>query len=99
MDIAAWLRDLGLDRYGTRRCPPWPSGLSGQMRQICTAAPRGSSLRRILRRRGPDVYNWRYQRVWAEKIWPKAIGRIVLDGLSAEAAADEAIERTKQLME
>ena len=46
----------------------------------------------------PDVYNWRYQLVWANKVWPKAIGRIVLEGWSAEAAADEAIARTKQLM-
>jgi multiple sugar transport system substrate-binding protein len=46
-----------------------------------------------------EVYNWRYQLVQADKVWPKAIGRIVLDGWSAEAAADEAIARTKGLME
>jgi hypothetical protein len=35
----------------------------------------------------------------AELVWPKAIGRIAVEGWSAEAAADEAIARTRQLME
>jgi multiple sugar transport system substrate-binding protein len=45
-----------------------------------------------------EVYNWRYQLVYANQVWPKAIGRIVLEGWSAEAAADEAIAHTKELM-
>jgi multiple sugar transport system substrate-binding protein len=41
---------------------------------------------------------WRHQRVQAEGIWPKAIRRIVIDGLTPEQAADEAIARIKQIL-
>jgi hypothetical protein len=32
-------------------------------------------------------------------VWEKAIGRIVIDGWSADAAADEAIARIKEVVE
>jgi multiple sugar transport system substrate-binding protein len=47
----------------------------------------------------PDVINWRYQRAVTERVWEKAIGRIVIDGWSPEIAADEAIARIKALVE
>jgi multiple sugar transport system substrate-binding protein len=47
----------------------------------------------------PRAYDRRYERVDVELVWPRAIGRVTVEGWSAEAAADEAIARTKQLME
>jgi multiple sugar transport system substrate-binding protein len=38
------------------------------------------------------------ERVVAERVWPKAIARIILEGWTAERAADEAIARTKQIV-
>jgi multiple sugar transport system substrate-binding protein len=42
--------------------------------------------------------NWRHQLVDQEKVWPKAIHRIVAEGLTPEQAADEAIARIKQIV-
>jgi hypothetical protein len=41
---------------------------------------------------------WRHQLVEREGVWPKAVHRIVADGLSPEQAVDEAIARIKQLL-
>ena len=38
------------------------------------------------------------EQVDAEKVWPKAIVRILVEGWTAERAADEAIARTKQIV-
>jgi hypothetical protein len=46
----------------------------------------------------PSAYNWKYQKAEAERVWPKAVARIVVDNWSAEAAVDEAITRSKQIM-
>ena len=46
----------------------------------------------------PGVYNYRYSQVNAERVWQRAIGRIVVDGWSAERAADEAIARVKEIL-
>jgi multiple sugar transport system substrate-binding protein len=81
--------------------PPMPS-LAERPFWIDPADPHRSELRRQLTKHRttppPEVYNWRYQLVQAGKVWPNAISRIVLEGWSAEAAADEAIARTKRLM-
>jgi multiple sugar transport system substrate-binding protein len=37
------------------------------------------------------------EQVYAEKVWPKAIARIIVEGWTAERAADEAIARTKEI--
>jgi multiple sugar transport system substrate-binding protein len=36
--------------------------------------------------------------VYEEGVWPKAIHRVVVDGLTPEQAVDEAIARVKQLL-
>ena len=41
---------------------------------------------------------WRHRRVTAEHVWPKAIHRVVADGLSPEQAVDEAIARIHQIL-
>ena len=42
--------------------------------------------------------NWRHRRVWTEYVWAKSVHRVVVDGLSPEQAADEAIARVKQIL-
>jgi multiple sugar transport system substrate-binding protein len=41
---------------------------------------------------------WRHRLVKQERVWPKAVHRVVVDGLSPEQAVDEAIARVKQLL-
>jgi hypothetical protein len=42
--------------------------------------------------------DWRYEQVWNEFVWPKAVHRVVADGISAEQAVDEAITRIKEIL-
>jgi multiple sugar transport system substrate-binding protein len=42
--------------------------------------------------------DWRYDRVWEERVWPKAIHRIVTEGITPEQAVDDAIARIKQIL-
>jgi multiple sugar transport system substrate-binding protein len=43
--------------------------------------------------------DWRYDLVWDEYVWPKAVYRVAADGISPEQAVDEAIARIKQILE
>jgi hypothetical protein len=42
--------------------------------------------------------DWRHDRIFRERLWPKAIHRIVTEGTSPERAVDEAIARVKQIL-
>jgi hypothetical protein len=42
--------------------------------------------------------DWRHDRVQTERVWQKAIHRIVSEGISPEQAVDEAIARIKQIL-
>src|SRR5690349_12043312 len=42
--------------------------------------------------------DWRHDRVYAERVWPRAVHRVVADGLTPEQAVDEAIARVRQLL-
>ena len=42
--------------------------------------------------------NWRYDRVWQELVWAKAVHRVVTEGITPEQAVDEAIARIKQIL-
>jgi multiple sugar transport system substrate-binding protein len=42
--------------------------------------------------------DWRHDQVWQERVWAKAIHRIVTEGISPEQAVDEAIARVKQIL-
>jgi hypothetical protein len=44
----------------------------------------------------PD--RWRHLKVAPARIWPKAVHRVVADGLTPEQAVDEAIARIKQIL-
>ena len=41
---------------------------------------------------------WRHDQVYNERVWAKAIHRIVTEGISPEQAVDEAIARIKQIL-
>ena len=42
--------------------------------------------------------DWRYDLVWQELVWAKAINRVAAEGISPEQAVDEAIARVKQIL-
>jgi multiple sugar transport system substrate-binding protein len=42
--------------------------------------------------------NWRYGRIWEERIWAKAVHRVAADRITPEQAVDEAISRIKQII-
>jgi multiple sugar transport system substrate-binding protein len=60
----------------------------------------------VLRRQmtdNPRIRPWErlsleLEQVYTERVWSKAITRIILEGWTAERAADEAIARTKEIV-
>jgi multiple sugar transport system substrate-binding protein len=42
--------------------------------------------------------NWRHSQVFNERVWAKAVHRIVTEGISPEQAVDEAIARIQQIL-
>jgi multiple sugar transport system substrate-binding protein len=44
------------------------------------------------------AYDWRYSLPNRELVWPKAVHRVVAEGISPEQAVDEAIARIKQIL-
>jgi ABC-type glycerol-3-phosphate transport system substrate-binding protein len=42
--------------------------------------------------------NWRHSQVFNERVWAKAIHRIVTEDAAPEQAIDEAIARIKQIL-
>ncbi|MFO1351246.1 MAG: ABC transporter substrate-binding protein [Gammaproteobacteria bacterium] len=44
------------------------------------------------------IYNWKYSQLQAERIWGKAMTRVLLEGASVEDAVDELIARIKQVI-
>jgi multiple sugar transport system substrate-binding protein len=96
--MAHWLNFAG-DRF----FPPMPALLEAPFWSDPGNRHRMVSTMQFLNR--PRSYNytaasgeWRHQLVDVEGIWPKAIHRVVTDGLSPEQATDEAIARIKQLL-
>ena len=47
---------------------------------------------------GPASGDLRHDRIYQERVWAKAIHRIVTEGISPEQAVDEAIARVKQIL-
>ena len=43
-------------------------------------------------------WDWRYDLVFAENVWAKAVHRVAAEGISPEQAVDEAIARIKQIL-
>jgi multiple sugar transport system substrate-binding protein len=96
--LAHWL-DFAGDRY----LPPMPA-LLGQPFWLDPSDPhRMVSAMQFLTR--PHDYSyaavsgeWRHQLVQAEGVWPKAVHRVAVEGVSPEQAADEAVARIKQIL-
>jgi multiple sugar transport system substrate-binding protein len=45
-----------------------------------------------------EAANWRLVKVWQDKVWQKAVHRVVTEGVTPEQAVDEAIARIKQIL-
>jgi multiple sugar transport system substrate-binding protein len=96
--LAHWL-----DFAGDRLLPPFPELLERPFWLDPGDPHRMSSA--IQFRTRPRDYDyaaasgeWRHRLVLKEHVWPKAIHRIVTEGVSPERAVDEAIARVKQLL-
>jgi multiple sugar transport system substrate-binding protein len=96
--LAHWL-----DFTGDRYLPPMPA-LLAQPFWLDPGDPHkmASAIQFVTR---PHDYgyaaasgDWRHQLVEAEGVWPKAVHRVVVDGLSPERAVNEALARIKQLL-
>jgi hypothetical protein len=42
--------------------------------------------------------DWRYDLVWQELVWGKAVHRVAAEGISPEQAVNEAIARIKEIL-
>jgi hypothetical protein len=40
----------------------------------------------------------RHEQIWIDRVWAKAIHRVVTEGISPEQAVDEAIARIKEIL-
>jgi multiple sugar transport system substrate-binding protein len=97
-----WLAHY-LDFAGERMLPPMQKLLDQPFWLDPSDPHRMAGVMQISSR--PMEYNyasvsgdWRYGRIWEERIWAKAIHRIATEGISPEQAVDEAIARIKQLL-
>jgi multiple sugar transport system substrate-binding protein len=94
--LAHWLDFAGDHHLPPLLAPPFWLDPSDSHRMV--------SVTQFLRR-PPRTYDytvtsgeWRHIQVMAEMVWPKAVHRVVTDGLTPEQAADEAIARVKQML-
>ena len=97
-----WLAHY-LDFAGERFLPPMPKLLEQPFWLDPNDPHRMAAVMQIASRPRQYEYitvsgDWRYDLVWQEKVWGKAIHRIVTDGISFAQAVDEAIARIKQIL-
>jgi multiple sugar transport system substrate-binding protein len=97
-----WLAHY-LDFAGERFLPPIQKLREGPLWLDPTDPHRMAAVMQIASRPTQYEYSvvsgdWRYDRVWQELVWAKAIHRVAADGISPEQAVDEAIARIKQLL-
>ena len=97
-----WLAHY-LDFAGERMLPPMPKLLEQPFWLDPSDRHRMAAVMQIASR--PTQYDyaavsgdWRYDLVWQELIWAKAIHRVAAEGISPEQAVDEAIVRIKQIL-
>jgi multiple sugar transport system substrate-binding protein len=96
--LAHWL-----DFAGERFLPPMPKLLDAPFWLDPSDRHRMAAVMQIASR--PTHYDYaavsgdrRYDRVWQEWTWAKAIHRVAAEGVSPEQAVDEAIARIKQIL-
>jgi multiple sugar transport system substrate-binding protein len=62
------------------------------------AAVMEASLRSLTHNYAAASGNWRHDLVVPERVWAKAVHRVVTEGVSPEQAVDEAIARVKEIL-
>jgi multiple sugar transport system substrate-binding protein len=97
-----WLAHY-LDFAGDRMLPPMPKLLEAPFWLDPSDPHRMAAVMQLASRPVQHEYatvsgDTRYDQVWQERIWPKAIHRIVTEGISPEQAVDQAIARIKQIL-
>jgi multiple sugar transport system substrate-binding protein len=97
-----WLAHY-LDFAGERFLPPMPKLREGPLWLDPSDPHRMAAVMQIASRATQYKYfvvsgDWRYDLVWQELTWAKAIHRVAAEGISPEQAVDEAIARIKQIL-
>jgi multiple sugar transport system substrate-binding protein len=97
-----WLAHY-LDFAGERSLPPMPKLRDAPFWSDPRDRHRMAAVMQLASRPTQYEYrvvsgNWRYDLVWQDLTWAKAIHRIVTEGISPEQAVDDAIARVKQLL-
>jgi multiple sugar transport system substrate-binding protein len=97
-----WLAHY-LDFSGERMLPPMPKLLDSPFWLDPSDPHRMAAAMQASSRPMQHDYvtvsgNWRHDRVWQERVWPKAIHRVATEGISPDQAVDEAIARVKQIL-
>ena len=92
-----------LDFSGERMLPAMPKLLDAPFWLDPSDPHRMASVMQVASR--PMQYDYatvsgdrRYDLIWQERVWEKAIHRIVTEGISPEQAVDEAIARIKEIL-
>jgi multiple sugar transport system substrate-binding protein len=92
-----------LNFSGERMLPPMPKLLEqpfwldpGDPHRMASVMQ--ASSRPILHDYSMASGDWRHELVFRERVWPKAIHRVVTEGISSEQAVDEAIARIKEIL-
>jgi multiple sugar transport system substrate-binding protein len=96
--LAHWL-----DFAGDRLLPPMPALLEQPFWPNPGDPHRMASAIQFLTRPRRYAYeaasgDWRHGRVDTERVWPKAVHRVVVDGLTPMQAVDEAVARVHQIL-
>jgi multiple sugar transport system substrate-binding protein len=97
-----WLAHY-LDFAGERFMPPMQKLREGPLWLDPSDPHRMAAVMQIAARPTQYEYivvsgDWRYDLVWQELVWAKAIRRVAAEGISPEQAVDEAIARIKQIL-
>jgi multiple sugar transport system substrate-binding protein len=97
-----WLAHY-LDFAGERMLPPMPKLLDQPFWLDPSDPHRMAAVMQVASRPMQYDYvtvsgNWRYDLIWQEAVWPKAIHRVAADGISPEQAVDEAVARIKEIL-
>jgi multiple sugar transport system substrate-binding protein len=98
----SWLAHY-LDSAGERLLPPMPKLREGPLWLDTSDPHRMAAVMQIASRPTQYEYtvvsgNWRYDLVWQELVWAKAIHRVAAEGITPEQAVDEAIARIKEIL-
>jgi multiple sugar transport system substrate-binding protein len=97
-----WLAHY-LDFAGERMLPPMPKLLDAPFWLDPSDPHRMAAAMQATERPMPYDYivvtgDWQYERVWGERLWPKAVHRVAAEGITPEQAVDEAIARIKDIL-